>query len=174
MGLTPSVPGSSRPSSAWSRWRSGNRSTRNWAAGPTTSKREEPYEAEVIARYGVRGVIDAIHNLDGETILIDYKTSKKAELDNNCVIQLAIYTLLHKERYGKMPNKVGIHFLRHGEKIMPTSTQLLMLAKRTIHKIHHLTKHETINKYPKKISGLCKYKTGQCDYYEECMGRLRN
>jgi len=27
------------------------------AAGPTTSKREEPYEADVIARYGVRGVI---------------------------------------------------------------------------------------------------------------------
>jgi fumarate hydratase class I len=32
----------------------------NWqfvAAGPTTSKREEPYEADVIERYGVRGVI---------------------------------------------------------------------------------------------------------------------
>lgn len=27
------------------------------AAGPTTSKREEPYQAEVIERYGVRGVI---------------------------------------------------------------------------------------------------------------------
>ena len=27
------------------------------AAGPTTSKREEPYEADVIGRYGVRGVI---------------------------------------------------------------------------------------------------------------------
>jgi fumarate hydratase subunit beta len=27
------------------------------AAGPTTSKREEPYEAKVIARYGLRGVI---------------------------------------------------------------------------------------------------------------------
>ncbi len=27
------------------------------AAGPTTSKREEPYEADVIERYGVRGVI---------------------------------------------------------------------------------------------------------------------
>ena len=27
------------------------------AAGPTTSSREEPYEAEVIARYGVRAVI---------------------------------------------------------------------------------------------------------------------
>jgi fumarate hydratase subunit beta len=27
------------------------------AAGPTTSAREEPYQAEVIARYGVRGVI---------------------------------------------------------------------------------------------------------------------
>ena len=33
---------------------------RGWhfvAAGPTTSKREEPYEAEVIERYGLRGVI---------------------------------------------------------------------------------------------------------------------
>lgn len=32
----------------------------NWqflAAGPTTSIREEPYQAEVIARYGLRGVI---------------------------------------------------------------------------------------------------------------------
>jgi fumarate hydratase class I len=27
------------------------------AAGPTTSMREEPWQAEVIARYGVRGVI---------------------------------------------------------------------------------------------------------------------
>jgi len=27
------------------------------AAGPTTSSREEPYEADVIGRYGVRAVI---------------------------------------------------------------------------------------------------------------------
>jgi fumarate hydratase subunit beta len=36
------------------------RDDRGWhfvAAGPTTSKREEPYEADVIARYKLRGVI---------------------------------------------------------------------------------------------------------------------
>jgi fumarate hydratase class I len=35
-------------------------STREWrfvAAGPSTSMREEPWEAEVIARYGLRGVV---------------------------------------------------------------------------------------------------------------------
>lgn len=41
--------------------------------------------------YGVRGRIDATHELDGETIIIEYKTSKKNELNVDCVIQLAPY-----------------------------------------------------------------------------------
>ncbi len=124
-------------------------------------------------RYGVRGVIDAIHELDKQTIIIDYKTSKKTEIDASCMLQLAIYTLLHKDNYGKMPSKVGIHFLRHGEKIIQTTYQMLTLAKRTCWKIHQATKEETITNYPKKTSGLCKYKTGQCDYYETCMGKQK-
>lgn len=123
--------------------------------------------------YGVQGRIDATHQLDGETIIIDYKTSKKDEITTDCVLQLAIYTLLHKEAHGRMPDKAGIHFLRHREILMPTSQQLLNLGKKTSLRIHQLTKHDTINKYPRKISGLCKYKTGQCDYYEECIGKNR-
>lgn len=127
-------------------------------------------ETDLISNdYGVRGRIDAIHDIDRQTIIIDYKTSKKDELDTECVLQLAIYALLHKENYGKMPSKAGVHFLRHGEKLLPTSPELLALAKRMCYRIHQLTRHETINKYPRKISGLCKYRTGQCDYYENCM-----
>jgi CRISPR/Cas system-associated exonuclease Cas4 (RecB family) len=122
-------------------------------------------------KYGVRAVIDAVHDIDNETIIIDYKTSKKSEIDTDCMLQLAICCLLYKERYGGMPSKAGIHFLRHGEKIIPASYQLLTLAKRTCWKIHQVTKEESIAKYPKKISGLCKYKTGQCDYYEKCVGK---
>lgn len=123
-------------------------------------------------KYGVRAVIDAIHDIDGETIIIDYKTSKKSEIDTDCMLQLAICCLLYKERYGGMPSKAGIHFLRYGEKTISTTYQLLNLAKRTCYKMQQVTKEESIAKYPKKVSGLCKYKTGQCDYYETCMGKI--
>lgn len=123
--------------------------------------------------YGVTGRIDAIHDIDGETKIIDYKTSKNNEITTDCVFQLAIYSLLHKENFRKMPDKAGIHFLRHGEIVMPTSQELLNLAKTTCHRIHQQTSHDQIENYPRKISGLCKYKTGQCDYYQQCMGKNR-
>jgi RecB family exonuclease len=118
--------------------------------------------------YGVRGDIDAVHDIDGETTIIDYKTGKKNEINSDHMLQLAILTLLYKENYGKMPNKAGIHFLRYDEKIIPTTYQQIILARRTCHKIHEETKEKNITNYPKKESGLCKYKTGQCDYYETC------
>ncbi len=118
--------------------------------------------------YGVQGRIDAIHDIDGETTIIDYKTSKNNEMTTDCVFQLAIYSLLHKENFGRMPDKAGIHFLRHGEIVMPTSPQLLNLAKNTCHKIHQQTTTDNIENYPRQISGLCKYRTGQCDYYQQC------
>jgi len=121
--------------------------------------------------YGVQGRIDATHKIDGQTIIIDYKTSKKDEMTTDCVLQLSIYTLLHKEAYGRMPDKAGIHFLRSKEILMPASVQLLNLAKHTCHNIHRQTISNDINNYPRKRSGLCKYRTGQCDYYERCMGR---
>jgi ATP-dependent helicase/DNAse subunit B len=119
-------------------------------------------------KYGVTGRIDAIHEINGETFLIDYKTSNKSEIDYNCKIQLAIYALLHQEKYGIMPSNAGIHFLRHGEKTIPTTTGLINLGKVTCQKIQKLTQPDTIDKYPRKISPLCKYATGQCDYYEQC------
>jgi CRISPR/Cas system-associated exonuclease Cas4 (RecB family) len=125
-------------------------------------------------QYGVTGRIDATHEIDGETIIIDYKTSKKDEIDTECVTQLAIYTLLHKENFGRMPDRAGIHFLRTREILMPTSPELLNLAKNTCLRIHQQTTNDQIEKYPRKISGLCKYRTGQCDYYQQCMSKKSN
>jgi len=114
-------------------------------------------------------MVDATHEIDGETIIIDYKTSKKDRIDTECVTQLSIYTLLHKENFGRMPDRAGIHFLRSREILMPTSQQLLNLAKNTCQRIHQQTTHDDIKSYPRKPSGLCKYKTGQCDYYDKCL-----
>ena len=121
-------------------------------------------------RLGVMGVIDAIHDLDGQTTLIDYKTSKKNEINQEYLLQLAIYTLLYKELSGRIPDKVGIHFLRHGEKTIPSNQELLSLGEKKCQEIRKLTKGEDEKDYPQKKSGLCKYKTGQCDYYEICVG----
>jgi len=120
-------------------------------------------------RLGVRGVIDAIHNLGGRTLIIDYKTSKKSELDLDCLIQLGIYALLYQETYGKVPDEVGIHFLRHGEKIVKTTPELLALGEKKCNEIRNCTRSDKESTYPQKISGLCKYKGGKCDYYDICI-----
>jgi len=115
------------------------------------------------------GVIDAIHNFDGKTVIIDYKTSKKNEIDTDCMVQLAIYALLYKEYFGRIPDKVGIDFLRHGERVIRTSPELLALGEEKCKEIRNLTRSENVAEYPRKVSGLCKYRTGQCDYYETCI-----
>jgi CRISPR/Cas system-associated exonuclease Cas4 (RecB family) len=119
-------------------------------------------------KLGVMGVIDAVHEGDGETVIIDYKTSKKDSIDRDCLIQLAIYALLYKELTGRPPDRVGIHFLRHGEKILKVSPGLLALGEEKCTEIRSLNRSDKQEDYPMKKSGLCKYKTGQCDYYETC------
>ena len=121
-------------------------------------------------KLGIMGVIDAIQNFDGQTVIIDYKTSKKDEIDTDCMVQLAIYALLFREYFGRLPDKVGIHFLRHGEKIIRVSPGLLAWGKKKCDEIRNLTSSREEADYPKNVSGLCKYRTGQCDYYGVCKG----
>ena len=131
-------------------------------------------ETKIVSeKLGVMGVIDAIHNFDGQSVIIDYKTSKKNEINSDCMVQLAIYALLYREYFGHPPDKVGIHFLRHGEEIIPVTPELLALGEEKCNEIRSLIKSDDEIDYPEKLSGLCKYKTGQCDYYDICLPRSR-
>ncbi len=128
-------------------------------------KTEEHIES---TQYGVQGVIDAIYEIEEEIHLIDYKTSNKSEISEEYRLQLAIYALLYSEKYGKLPSKVGIDFLKFGEKHIDVDEDLLNLAKLEIEMIHANTLSESIADYSKKTGPLCKWRTGQCDFYSIC------
>lgn len=131
-----------------------------------TPIREEEYQSQ---QYSVRGFIDAIKRVEDEIHIIDYKTNNNFEFKDSIKLQLAIYSLLYYEKHAQMPSKVGIFFLRHKLKLINADEELLALAKQEIALIHaHTAATENIADYPRTINGLCKWSTGQCDFYDVC------
>jgi len=126
-----------------------------------TPRTEEEYRSEELQ---VRGFIDAIHEIDDEVHIRDYKTSRNPILTDDYKLQLAIYALLYKHNHGKVPDSVGIFFLKHGEQLLEVNDELLALADREIRWVHERTQTEDIKDYDKRPSPLCNY----CDFYDEC------
>ncbi len=128
--------------------------------------REQKYKSD---NYSVQGFIDAIHHLEDEIHIIDYKTNANFDMKDSIKLQLAIYSLLYFEKHGQLPSKVGIFFLRHKLKMMNVDEELLELAKKEIELIHsHTSRTDTIEDYPCTITPLCRWSTGQCDFYSTC------
>ena len=128
--------------------------------------REQEFNSDV---YSVRGFIDAIHQIEDEVHIIDYKTNSTFEVKDSITLQLAIYSLLYFEKHGKIPNKVGVFFLRHKLRLIKVDTALLELAKREIELVHaHTSTYEKKEDYPRCTGPLCKWSTGQCDFYGVC------
>ena len=71
----------------------------------------------------MQGFIDAIHHLEDEVQIIDYKTNSSLEVKDSIRLQLAIYSLLYFEKHGKMPSKARIFFLRHKLKLVPVDQE---------------------------------------------------
>ena len=131
-----------------------------------TPVREQEYAYE---ERSVRGFIDAIHHVDDQVHIIDYKTNSTFEMKDSIRLQLAIYSLLYFEKHRKMPSKVGIFFLRHKLKLMNVDESLLELARKEIEEIHkHTSSTEQKEDYPQTITSLCKWSTGKCDFYDVC------
>lgn len=131
-----------------------------------TPIREQEYKSE---KRQVRGFIDAIRHVEDEVHIIDYKTNSRFDMKDSIKLQLAIYSLLYYEKHGKIPNKVGIFFLRNKLKMMDVDVELLELAKQEIDLIHiHTEQCDHVDDYPRTVTGLCKWSTGQCDFYEVC------
>lgn len=131
-----------------------------------TPIREEQYVSD---NYSVQGFIDAIHHLEEEVHIIDYKTNTNFEIKNSIKLQLAIYSLLYQEKHCQRPSKAGIFFLRHKLKWINVDEELLDLAKKEIQLVHDYTsKTRNIEDYKRSISPLCKWSAGQCDFYNDC------
>ena len=132
-----------------------------------TPTREKQYSSE---GYGIRGFIDAIFEKDGKISVVDYKTSKSCHISVPYKLQLALYAMMYEEKHGKRPDKVGIYFLRNGEEFLDVNDDLIKLAKLECELIHTNTQTKDKEDYPKKPGPLCKWATGQCDFYGMCFG----
>ena len=125
-------------------------------------------------KHQVRGYIDAMLNFNNEVYIIDYKTSSRDHVSEEYELQLAIYALMFNEMYGKLPDKVGLHFLRHGtKKFLDVNQELIEKAKKECEFVHLKTISNDIADYEKNPSPLCRWKNGQCDYYNLCFGQSK-
>ena len=123
----------------------------------------------VSKEHNVQGYVDAVHE-NGEVRLVDYKTSSRDGMSNEYRLQLAIYALLYRDKHGVLPSKVGVNLLKFGEKFIDVDDELVGEAIRECKLIRENTKSTSIEEYPRKESGLCKWSSGQCDFYDTCFG----
>ncbi|MBW2998935.1 PD-(D/E)XK nuclease family protein [Candidatus Woesearchaeota archaeon] len=126
---------------------------------------EKYYHSE---SHQVRGYIDAIHEWGDNVHILDYKTSKRAKISPEYRLQLGIYAMMYQQEHGVKPTKVGINFLKFDELYIAVDDALIKEAEVACHEIQEKTKFDNIENYPKTITPLCKWSTGQCDFYERC------
>ncbi|MBS3111729.1 PD-(D/E)XK nuclease family protein [Candidatus Woesearchaeota archaeon] len=124
-------------------------------------------------KYQVLGFVDAVREIDGEVSLWDYKTSRQDKISDEYYLQLGIYALMYYEKHGRYPDKVGVDFLLHGERVLPVDDKIINNAKEQLIKIHTSVVSNEFKDYPQTIGPLCKWGTGQCEYYEECFGQKK-
>ncbi len=127
---------------------------------------EKQYKSET---HKVRGFIDAIHDWADGVHILDYKTSSRDKMSGAYRLQLGIYAMMYEQTHGVKPKRVGINFLKFGEKYLEVDDLLIQEAAYECLEIQKRTQTEEKNDYPKQRSPLCKWSTGQCDFYEHCI-----
>lgn len=117
---------------------------------------------------GVQGFIDAIESKNNSIRLIDYKTSQGKDMTAEFRLQLGIYALLYKSKHSVLPQKAAIIFMDGKELEILVNEFLLVQTLDEITKVHSKTKSKNKDDYPQYKSGLCKWKSGQCDFHGLC------
>ena len=130
-------------------------------------EREQKFVSE---EFSVMGFIDAIEIIDDKVRIIDYKTSKADKLSPEYMLQLGIYALLYNDAKGRYPDEVGLFLLKHGERMVKVTEELVKNAKFEIENIHMSTQTKIRADYPMKQGPLCNY----CDFYNLCFGFKNN
>jgi len=119
----------------------------------------------------VRGYADAIQREGDHLVIIDYKTSRKMEIGDDYRLQLGIYSMIYEEMEC-LPDEVGVFFLKHGQELrLPVTRKLVEDARQEVIAIHLNTKTKDMKDYPKHVGPLCRWSTGQCEFYETCFSK---
>jgi len=106
--------------------------------------------------YYVMGIIDAIENHNGITMITDYKTSKKDDITPDIKVQMAIYALLYREKFGAPPDIVAIDFLKtNRERRFRVTRRFIEYALELITDIHKKTVSTDEKDYPCTCGGWC-------------------
>jgi ATP-dependent helicase/DNAse subunit B len=103
------------------------------------------------------GIIDAIKFKDHEVILIDYKTSSNFKITDDIYRQAALYALLYRDRYNKIPDLVAIHFLKDPGDPIPIHIDEIFLEYGDIinNSIREKTRSTDEKDYPCTCGGYC-------------------
>ncbi|NJL44188.1 MAG: PD-(D/E)XK nuclease family protein [Nitrosarchaeum sp.] len=132
-------------------------------------------EVHVMSKaFFVQGYIDAVYEDESGIRIVDYKTSKSNHISDEYRLQLSMYALLFQENEGgRRPDRVGIHFLKFGEEqYLDVSEEMIERAKKVCMDIQINTQSNSMSDYPKKVGPLCKWGSGQCDFFEPCFGQV--
>lgn len=112
------------------------------------------------------GIIDSIEtNYNEQVYLIDYKTSKlyRHTVSDDYVRQVSIYAYLYKKEFGKMPDFVGIHYLRYGEiYFVPVTDEMIQNIYKEVIELRKKITSTNKEDYPR-----CSFKWCDCNYFEK-------
>ncbi len=128
-----------------------------YTASPISGLASPRTEVKLFSRqHGVMGVIDAVHLVDGQVALVDYKTSARDEITPEIEVQMAVYALLYEDCFNVRPDIVAIDFLKTGtEKRFPVTENLIEKAKRLCWETRALTSSDKEEDYPCTCGGWC-------------------
>ena len=96
------------------------------------------------------GIVDAVHEVGKEVLLVDYKTSRRAEITPDMERQAALYCLLYQDQYGTVPSEIWFHFLatRGNPEVIQVDENLLQYGTILIDNIRRRTVSDEERDYP--------------------------
>jgi len=106
---------------------------------------------------GLMGIVDAVYRFGDRDILVDYKTSRKAEISSDTERQAAVYALLFEDKHGRPPEAIWIHFVKFNQE--PLSIQvddlLLEYGRIVVESVRGKITSTTESDYPCTCGGWC-------------------
>ena len=111
----------------------------------------------VSKKLGLMGIVDAIYRIGDRAVLLDYKTSKRADITPDIERQAALYAAMYQDFFGQPPEEVWIHFLAFDQDpvVIQVDDQLIQYARILTQSMHQRTQSTLETDYPCTCGGWC-------------------